>query len=88
MLIKTLAAFGFKKQVIHHGEKVDVEIPQFASSDLYNKVACPTCPKRFKNNHGLSVHLKCVHGDKDDQDISQNKMSFEKSKNINLDTAI
>ena len=51
----TLVNFGFKKQIIHCGEAINVDVPKFARPDTYNKVQCPKCPQRFKNNQGLGT---------------------------------
>ena len=57
----TLGAFGFKKTVIHRGQSSDIKLPKFAKIEERN-VNCPHCDKKFVNNQGLSVHLKCIHG--------------------------
>ena len=57
----TLVNFGFKKQIIHCSEAINVDVPKFARPDTYNKVQCPKCPQRFKNNQGLGTHFKCLH---------------------------
>ena len=43
----TLANFGFKKQIIHRGEAVNVDVTKFSRQDTYNKGQCPKCPQRF-----------------------------------------
>ena len=58
----TLASFGFRKRTLHSGETVEVDIPKFATTDL-GTYECTSCPKKFKNSQGLSVHLKFVHSD-------------------------
>ena len=56
----TLGAFGFKITVIHRGQSSDIKLPKFAKIEERN-VNCPHCDKKFVNNQGLSVHLKCIH---------------------------
>ena len=73
----TLAAFGFTKKVVHRGETVDVDLPRYANELECGKFMCPKCPKRFKNTQGLSVHVKCVHGDS--SDVQSNRVSFSKA---------
>ena len=57
----TLAAFGFTKSVLHRGQETAIDIPKTVSEDEY-QLECVHCPKTFKNQQGLSVHIKCKHG--------------------------
>ena len=57
----TLAAFGFTKAVSHRGKETVVNIPKTTSEDEY-KLKCKHCSQTFKNQQGLSVHVKCKHG--------------------------
>lgn len=52
---------GFKKTVVHKDQTMNVEIPKVAVVEE-RTVKCQKCEKKFFNNQGLSVHLKCVHG--------------------------
>ena len=53
----TLAAFGFSKTVKHRGRDI---ISKVVSETVY-ELKCHHCMKGFKNQQGLSVHLKCKH---------------------------
>ena len=77
----TLTNFGFKKQVIHRGKAVNVDLPKFARPDTYNKVRCPNCPSCFKNNQGLGKHFQCLHSN-DDSACSITSNFFAKSYKI------
>ena len=54
----TLAAFGFTKIITHRGKETNVTIPKTVSEEEFN-LKCQHCMQRFKNQQGLSVHLKC-----------------------------
>jgi len=56
----TLAAFGFTKSVLHRGTETIINIPKTVSAEEY-KLKCLDCMQTFKNQQGLSVHLKCKH---------------------------
>ena len=60
----TLGAFGFFKEITHRGKKSKIEIEgkvNCAEDSL--KIPCPNkdCHKKFVNQQGLSVHMKCIH---------------------------
>ena len=51
---------------------MEVEIPKYAIVEE-RSVKCPQCEKKFVNNEGVKVHLKCIHGNemqKSDKNIS------------------
>ena len=50
---------GFSRTVNHRGQEITVTLP----TELEDKgLQCRRCEKKFKNQQGLSVHEKCVHG--------------------------
>lgn len=55
----------------------DVNIAKFARSDMYYNIKCPKCSKRFNNNEGLALHLKCLHSD--DDSACSSSILFSKS---------
>ena len=58
---KTLAAFGFKKKVMHKAEEINVDIPKEVDLEDYFKLKCLYCPLTFNSQQGLSLHLICKH---------------------------
>lgn len=80
---KTLGAFGFSKKRLHRGKLVSVEIPTYAQ-ETTTLLKCDLCPKRFKNNQGLSVHMKCIH-EVVGSSSTENDLSF-KSKSVSKQT--
>ena len=55
-----LAAFGFTKSVTHRGQKTTIDLPKTVSEEIY-KSKCLHGMQGFKNQQGVSVHLKCKH---------------------------
>ena len=58
---KTLAAFGFKKKVMHIGEEINVDIPNEDDLEDHFKLKCIYCPLTFKSQQGLSLHMICKY---------------------------
>ena len=56
---------GFKKTVTHNNKEVVVKIPETTMIEEKN-IPCAHCPKRFKTNSNLAVHLKCKHPENPD----------------------
>ena len=56
---------GFTLKVTHNKQKLEVKIPKTAAIEE-EKVACLHCPKKFKTNSILAVHLKCKHPENQD----------------------
>ena len=55
----TLGSFGFIKRVSHRGVWNEIILPDISEQP---KLECPHCDDKFKNQQGLTVHLKCKHG--------------------------
>ena len=55
----TLGSFGFIKHVSHRGVWNEIILPDISEQP---KLECPHCDDKFKNQQGLTVHLKCKHG--------------------------
>ena len=55
----TLGSFGFIKRVSHRGVLNEIILPDISEQP---KLECPHCDDKFKNQKGLTVHLKCKHG--------------------------
>jgi len=55
-----LGAFNFTRSVMHRGKLTQTKLlsTEVKESKL---IACSQCPKRFKNERGLGVHMKCCH---------------------------
>lgn len=51
---------GFTKTVKHNNKNVPVKLDEATVLEDKN-VFCSFCPKRFKSNGNLAVHLKCKH---------------------------
>ena len=58
----TLGAFGFTKKVQHRDKTVCVDIP-LEAPDETKKLNCDYCVEHFKNQQGLTVHMKSKHTD-------------------------
>ena len=58
----TLTAFGFTKSVLHRGQETVIEMPKTVSNEAEYKLECLHCMQPFKTKQGLSVHIKCKHG--------------------------
>ena len=44
---------------------------------------CSSCPKRFENKQGLSVHIKCLHGGAIAENNSQSTGEISYPDNLN-----
>lgn len=66
-----LASFGFRKRTLHRAETVEVSIAKFATTDL-ETYEYTSCPKKSKNSQGLSVHLKSIHSDIEQDKLGEN----------------
>ena len=71
-----LAAFGFTKSVSHRGQETAIEIPKTVSIEEKYKLKCLYCMQTFKNQQGLSVHIKCKHGNVNEEQPTH-ETSFE-----------
>ena len=58
----TLTAFDFTKLVLHWGQETAIEIPKAVSTKEKYNLKYLYCMQTFKNQQGLSVYLKCKHG--------------------------
>ena len=59
---QTLEYFGFTKKVVHRGKQQEVKIPNFIDAEEAIKlISCLHCSQKFKNQQGLSIHIKCKH---------------------------
>ena len=59
---QNLGCFGFTKKVVHREKKQEVKIPNFIDAEEVVKlISCLHCPQKFKNQQGLSIHIKCKH---------------------------
>ena len=60
---QTLEYFGFTKKIVHRGKQQEVKIPNFIDAEEAIKlISCLHCSQNFKNQQGLSIHIKCKHG--------------------------
>lgn len=75
---KTLGFFGFTKSVKHRGNTTKVQIPDDAHETF---LVCKYCRKSFRNQQGLTVHIKCIHGDLKKQ-TSETKIEFDLTEDI------
>ena len=72
----TFAAFGFTKSVLHKGQETAIEIPKTVSIEEKYKLKCLCCMQTFKNQQRLSVHIKCKHGNVNEEQPT-NETSLE-----------
>ena len=57
---QTLGYFGFTKKAVHRRRKQEIKIPNFIDGeDAIKLISCLHCPLKFKNQHGLGIHIKC-----------------------------
>ena len=59
---KTLGAFGFKRSVLHRGEKTEIKLSDNVKEEE-KRFSCSFCTMKFKSPQGLGVHVKCRHGE-------------------------
>ena len=55
----TLGKFGFTRSIQHHGEKVNIKIPEFVDK---TGIPCRKCNKIFQTKQGLPLHMNFKHG--------------------------
>ena len=80
---KTLAALGFSvKMKSSGGSLVDIVIPE--TIDEVKKFSCRYCTRKFLKPCGLSVHIKCVHGDMDVDKAHTNKEGDDEIADPNM----
>ena len=63
----TLGAFGFTKKVCHRGEEKTIAIPSTPTEEP--RLSCVKCRSTFKNQQGLTVHMKCKHPGVSEDDV-------------------
>ena len=59
--------FWFKKKVCHRGEEKTIAIPSTPPEEP--KLSCVKCSSTFKNQQGLTVHMKCQHPGVSEDDV-------------------
>ena len=57
---QALGYFGFAKKVVHREKKQEVKIPNFIDAEEVVKLISLS-PRKFQNQQGLSIHIKCKH---------------------------
>ena len=75
---RSLASFpGFSVKVKSSGGNlISVAVPDIV--DVDGKYDCSHCSKKFLSAQGLAVHVKCLHGDKDNKDTNMNEQKSDK----------
>ena len=55
----TLKRFGFTRRLEHHGEDIDVYIPDYVDK---TGLVCPDCRHISQNKAGITSHMNFKHG--------------------------
>ena len=86
---KTLGAFGFKRSVIHRGEKTEIKLPHNVKEEE-RRFSCSFCEEKFKSPQGLGVHVKCRHGEQGEvsqKDKNNQLVADEKDQEVTQEQA-
>ena len=79
---QTLAAFGFTKTVLYRESEIKVDLPTEVTLSSAN-LKCLKCEKKFINQQGLSVHIKCKHPMIDNNAVDDNTPNNKTKLNEN-----
>ena len=66
---------GFSRTIKHQGQLIDISMQPPKKTKI---IKCSYCDDTFKNNQGLSIHLKCKHSG----EYVASKMESNPSKKI------